>query len=114
MQLSSLSSRAAHYDARAPLQFADGRNFGIDELCVRHEWDWENKYVVEMELIETHSAWSYAVAVHINWEARYNDERPPSERAILTLARQLVWDHFETHRQPPCFSRHRFPIRIEF
>ena len=114
MQSYSLNSRAAHYDARAPLQFPDGRSLAIVEWCVRHEWNWENKYIVDMELFESTKGHPYAVQVHINWEARYNDERVPSQSAILRLARQLVWEHFDSHRQPPCLSLHRFPIHIEF
>ena len=114
MQSYSLNSRGAHFDARAPLQFPDGRSLAVVEWCVRHDWNWENKYIVDLELVESPHGHSYAVQLHINWEARYHDERLPSESAILSLTRQLVWDHFEAHRQPPCLSHHQFPIRIEF
>ena len=114
MQSPSLNSRVAHYDVRAPLQFPDGRVFVIDEWRVRHEWNWQNEYIVDFEFVEVARNWSYLLQVRIHWEERHNDERCPSEQAIMTIARQLAWDYFESHRQPPCFSRHQFPIRLEF
>lgn len=112
--MSSLDSRAPLCDVRAPILFGDGREMRVVELRARHEWDWENKYIVEMDLWETSRGDSYSVWVTINWEARYNDERHPSERTVFGLARTLVWEHFETHRQKPCLSQHPFPIRLEF
>lgn len=110
----SHESRAAHCDVRAPLCYADGREFRFVELRCRHEWDWENVFIVEMELCEISTSDCFCVWVTIHWEARTHDERIPSERAVFGLARHLAWEYFAGHRQMPCCSRHAFPIRLEF
>ena len=96
------------------MHFPDGRELRFVELRARHEWDWKNKYIVDMELMEIQRGHPYAVKITINWEEQYATERQPSETALFDLARRIAWEYFAAHKEPPCLSRHPFPIQLEF
>ena len=84
------------------------------ELRAREIGNFENVYLVEFDLCEVSKCDCYSVWVTVNWEVHYATEMPPSECALFGLARNFVYEHFETHRYSPRLSRHPFPIRLEF